>query len=98
VRSGTEHDVECPRVGHQVAERGATSPPRARSGKEAPLASYEVKVGIDYPDPKSPGEEKRAEPGDVVDDLPEKSVKALVRDGVIEPAKHKGGLMKDGEQ
>lgn len=42
--------------------------------------AYRVLVGLDYP----PG--KRAEPGDVVDDLPKESVKWLEEDGKIEPA------------
>ena len=42
---------------------------------------YRVLVGINYP----PGD-KRAEPGDVVSDLPDHSVKDLLRQGVIEEA------------
>jgi hypothetical protein len=42
------------------------------------MSKYRALVGLDYP----PG--KRAEPGDVVDDLPEKSVKWLLKDGKIE--------------
>lgn len=42
--------------------------------------AYEVVVGIDYGD-------KRAEPGDVVTDIPAKSVTWLVNQGVIRPAK-----------
>jgi hypothetical protein len=41
------------------------------------MSKYRALVGLDYP----PG--KRAEPGDVVDDLPEKSVKWLLKDGKI---------------
>lgn len=40
---------------------------------------YRALVGLDYP----PG--KRAEPGDVVSDLPDKSVKWLVNQKLIEP-------------
>lgn len=40
---------------------------------------YRVLVGVDYP----PG--KRAEAGDIVADLPERSVKWLRRQGLIEP-------------
>jgi hypothetical protein len=53
---------------------------------------YRALVGLDYP----PG--KRAEPGDVVSDLPDGSVKWLIKQNLIEfvgeqPAsdKHKGG-------
>lgn len=44
------------------------------------MASYRVLTGIDYP----PG--KRAEAGEVVDDLPGKSIKWLVACGAIEKA------------
>lgn len=43
--------------------------------------SYKVLVGIDYPP------EKRAEPGDVVDDIPEESARWLLKQGLIELAK-----------
>ena len=42
------------------------------------MATYRVLRGIDYPP------SKRAERGDVVDDLPERSVKWLVEAGVVE--------------
>jgi hypothetical protein len=41
---------------------------------------FRALVGLDYP----PG--KRAEPGDVVGDLPDSSVKWLRKQGLIEPA------------
>lgn len=41
---------------------------------------YRVLVGLDYPPAK------RAEPGDVVSDLPDSSVKWLRKQGLIEPA------------
>lgn len=44
------------------------------------MASYRALTGIDYP----PG--KRAEAGDIVDDLPGKSIKWLVACGAIEKA------------
>jgi hypothetical protein len=43
-----------------------------------------VKTGLDY-QPKGRGPERRAEPGDVVDDLPTKSVSWLLEQGHIEP-------------
>jgi hypothetical protein len=43
------------------------------------MSKYRVIVGLDYP----PG--KRAEAGDIVADLPEKSIKWLVSQGLIEP-------------
>ncbi len=58
------------------------------------MTEYRALVGLDYP----PG--KRAEPGDVVDDLPEKSVKWLLKDGKIaevspeKPKKPTGGKSK----
>jgi hypothetical protein len=39
---------------------------------------YRVVIGLDYP------ENRRAEPGDVVTDLPEYAVKQLLNAGVIE--------------
>jgi hypothetical protein len=51
------------------------------SGKKSPDA-YEVLVGLNYPDPNSDGE-LRAEPGDVVTDLPERSIGSLLHHGYI---------------
>jgi len=42
------------------------------------VARYRVNQGIDYPP------NKRAEVGDIVDDLPASAIKWLVADGVIE--------------
>lgn len=42
------------------------------------MATYKVLVGIDYPP------NKRAETGDVVSDIPAKSVKWLLDQGIIE--------------
>ena len=42
------------------------------------MAQYRVLVGLDYPPAR------RAEPGDVVDDIPGKSVRWLVSQGLIE--------------
>lgn len=44
------------------------------------MSKYRALVGLDYP----PG--KRVEAGEVVADLPEKSVKWLVKQGLVEPA------------
>ena len=49
------------------------------------MPKYEILVGTNYPDGK--GGELRAEPGDVVDDLPEKAVKGLLASGAIREAK-----------
>lgn len=46
-------------------------------------SKYRVLVGVSYPGPK--GKEKRAEPGDVVKDLPPESVPWLLEQGYIEP-------------
>lgn len=43
------------------------------------MAQYRVLTGLNYPP------NRRAEPGDVVDDLPGKSVKWLLESGLIEP-------------
>jgi hypothetical protein len=43
------------------------------------MATYKVLVGIDYAG-------KRAEPGDVVNDLPAKSILWLSEQNIIEPA------------
>lgn len=42
------------------------------------MAQYRVLTGLDYPP------NRRAEPGDVVDDLPGKSIKWLLEAGAIE--------------
>jgi hypothetical protein len=48
--------------------------------KQTKRPKYRVLVGINYP----PGD-KRAEPGDVVDDIPPSSIGWLVRDGIVKP-------------
>ena len=48
------------------------------------MAEYQVLIGLNYPP------DKRAEPGDVVDDLPQKSVSWLLEQGYIEVAKEGG--------
>lgn len=53
---------------------------------------YRALVGLDYP----PG--KRAEPGDVVSDLPESSVKWLRKQGLIEPVGAPSPTPKDGDK
>lgn len=42
---------------------------------------YKVRVGVNYPP------DRRAEPDDVVDDIPAASVSWLLEQGIIEPAK-----------
>lgn len=49
---------------------------------KAPAKRYRLRTGVNYPDGK--GGEKRAEIGDVVDDLPAESVAWLLSDGHIE--------------
>lgn len=44
------------------------------------MAQYRALTGLDYPP------NRRAEAGDVIDDLPGKSVKWLLESGLIEPA------------
>jgi hypothetical protein len=48
------------------------------------LAKYKVLVGLDYPP------DKRAEPGDVVDDLPRQSIPWLLEQGYIEMVEEEG--------
>lgn len=50
---------------------------------------YRALVGLDYP----PG--RRAEPGDVVEDLPRESIGWLLRDGLIEPAEQPAAKPED---
>lgn len=45
---------------------------------------YRVLAGLNYP-PNGKGAERRAEPGDLIDDLPTQSVSWLLEDGSIEP-------------
>jgi hypothetical protein len=45
---------------------------------------HKVLVGLNYNE--GDGRSRRAEPGDVVADLPERSIRALVEAGAIEPA------------
>lgn len=60
------------------------------------MAKFKVLVGINYPD--GSGGEKRAEIGDVVEDLPEKAAKWMERDGIIEPvSRAKSSAPKDEE-
>ena len=47
--------------------------------------TYRVNAGVDYPDPRRAGEEKRAEIGDLVDDIPAGSLGWLVEQGVLTP-------------
>jgi len=39
--------------------------------------------GMNYPDPQHPGREKRVEPGDIVEDVPEESVEWYKKKGCI---------------
>lgn len=50
--------------------------------------AYKVLIGLDYPP------DRRAEPGDVVDDLPTSSVKWLLDSGAIEKVDGKPGKGK----
>lgn len=52
--------------------------------KKDALKSYRALVGINYPDPKKPGSEKRIEAGAVVNDLPPKSLSWLLESKAIE--------------
>lgn len=48
------------------------------------LKSYRALVGLQYPDPKKPGSEKRIEAGTVTDDIPPKSLPWLLSSKAIE--------------
>lgn len=50
---------------------------------EVRVPAYRVKHGLNYPAPGG-GPERRAEPGDVVTDLPMSSLLWLLADGIIE--------------
>jgi hypothetical protein len=50
----------------------------------AKAPKFRVLKGINYPP-----DDKRAEPGDIVDDLPESSIRGLLHDDAIEPADEK---------
>lgn len=54
------------------------------SGKKK--GGHLVLVGINYPDPKNPDGEKRADAGDVVYDLPSRAVAGLIEAGIIREA------------
>jgi hypothetical protein len=56
------------------------------------LAQYRTLVGIDYPP------NKRAEAGDVVDDLPGAAIKWLVAEGYIEAADTAKAPAVEGEE
>lgn len=47
--------------------------------REQRMPQYKVNVGIDYAG-------RRAEPGDIIDDLPTRSVKWLLEQGIVEEA------------
>lgn len=49
---------------------------------------YRVVRGLDYP---VKGRVKRADPGDIVTDIPEKSLPWLLKQGHIEPVEEGGG-------
>lgn len=53
------------------------------------MAKYRVLKGIDYPP------NKRAEAGDVVEDLPATAIKWLLEDGIIEDANKKATVVEE---
>lgn len=71
-----------------MARHSDTAPDTADEASADPAApaapSYRIVRGVNYPG--ADGVEKRAEPGDLVDDLPEGSVGWLLDDGAIEKA------------
>lgn len=57
---------------------------------------YRVLIGINYPD--GDGGEIRAEPGDLVSDIPERSIHGLVKTGAIEDAATKHPKKSEDEE
>ena len=58
------------------------------------MPKYRVLRGLNYPDGK--GGEKRAEEGDVVEDLPEKDARWLERDGHVARVGARPGKQEEG--
>ncbi len=48
------------------------------------LKSYRALTGLQYPDPKKPGSEKRVEAGTITNDIPPKSISWLLSSNAIE--------------
>lgn len=49
----------------------------------AKAKAYRVEVGISYPPKRGKGPERRAEPGDLVTDLPASAIPGLLDQGAI---------------
>lgn len=59
----------------------------AKEPKEPKESGYRALVGLSYPDPAKKGKTKRVKEGEVVDDLPSRSVSWLLEQGAIEEVK-----------
>jgi hypothetical protein len=55
------------------------------------MAKYRVLVGVDYAT-------RRAEPGEIVDDIPAKSIKWLREQGLIEAVDAKGAIVETDDE
>lgn len=48
---------------------------------------YLVEIGLNYPDPANTAREVRAEPGDIISDLPNSAIQSLLAINAISPIK-----------
>ncbi|CAB4158782.1 hypothetical protein UFOVP711_25 [uncultured Caudovirales phage] len=55
------------------------------------MAKYRVLVGVEYAS-------RRAEPGEIVDDIPAKSIKWLREQGLIEAVDAKGAIVESDDE
>jgi hypothetical protein len=55
------------------------------------MAKYRVLVGVEYAT-------RRAEPGEIVDDIPAKSIKWLREQGLIEAVDAKGAIVETDDE
>lgn len=55
--------------------------------------TFRVLIGMNYPP-----DDRRAEPGEIVDDIPAASVDWLLREGAIEPVNGKGKAAEPKEE
>lgn len=58
-------------------------------------SKYRVLTGMNYR-PKGAKNEVRREPGEIIDDIPAKSIKWLLEQGHLEPVKDEGGTLQPG--
>lgn len=61
------------------------------------MPSFKVRTGINYR-PGAGKAEKRAEPGDTVDDIPKKAAEWMLRDGLIEKVQRRDSVWPDSRE